>query len=389
MTETGNSIKLRLAGKLQLGCFILTTVISLAGWFALGSEYSIVHNTLTCALVLVAAIIISTIVAKSTSKQIENVIYELDATASEVSQSAGAITSSTYKLAEGTNEQSAAVQETSATMEETASIVRQTAGNTKEAVALAEHAKEEANSGVDSVDKLLEAMGKLARSSEEVQKIIKVIDDMAFQTNILSLNAAVEAARAGDAGKGFAVVAEEVRNLAQRSAQAAQETATLIDGNVGLTKTSVKVSEQVGSELKRIDLSVSKVKELLNEVATASQEQVIATAQISQALAQIDQVVQTQTGVTQNNANSAALLDEYCKKLQSIKVELTSMITDSASAYSSPVRTKKQVHTPYIAPKKLTAGPSERRQASSPKIEEELSGAMAVNPEDVIPLDDF
>ena len=380
--------KLRLGARIILGLAVIIIMIILAAYFFVGPSKPMWENVVGFTCIFVTAVVIGIVAVNSVVKQVDTVIEKLRYTSGRLLDASYTVADSSRKLAEGSAEQSSSVHETSATMEETSSLVQQTTQNTREALALAENAKGEAGEGVDAVSKLLSSMSQLEKSSEEVQRIIKVIDDMAFQTNILSLNAAVEAARAGDAGKGFAVVAEEVRNLAQRSAQAARETAVLIDGNVNLTNEAVSVSGKVGDQLKRIDTSVSKVKELLDEISTASQEQVIAAGQIAQAITQIDQVVQSQSHVAQTTAAGADQLEDYCKELKNVAVELIGIIKDPGSYMHS--NTAAQLGAKGYSSPKLASGPSERRDAPlASKAKQKLPGAVAVNPEDVIPLDDF
>ncbi len=386
----GKSIlnKMKLGVRINIGFFILTVLMLLMSIFWTGKSTSKWDDIFLCIIGLVLSVVFSAIITKSATSQIDSVVKNLNLTSNDLMDASSHLVESSQKLAEGSSEQSASVQETSATMEETSSLVHQTTQNTKEAVSLAEGAKEQAEAGVASVNKLLEAMSQLAKSSEEIQKVIKVIDDMAFQTNILSLNAAVEAARAGDAGKGFAVVAEEVRNLAQRSAQAAQETAVLIDGNVGITKNAVILSEKVGDELNNINGYSIKVKELLHEIATASQEQSIATSQIAQAITQIDHVIQAQSSIAQTSAKDAGMLEEHCDNLRSVMYQLINIVkTPEKSEYGGGA-SHLHLENSRGRQKALASSPrgSERRAHSAPSG---LPGAVAVNPEDIIPLDDF
>ncbi|GBF23096.1 methyl-accepting chemotaxis sensory transducer [Candidatus Gastranaerophilus sp. (ex Termes propinquus)] len=231
-------------------------------------------------------------------------------------------------------------------------------------------------------------MYKLEISSSEVSKIIKVIDDIAFQTNILSLNAAVEAAGAGDAGKGFAVVAEEVRNLAQRSAEAARETSVLIDGNVNLTKSAVRVSAEVGSALKKINSSVSKVKGLLDEISTASQEQVIAVGQIAQAVTQIDHVVQAQSGIAATTSQGANSVRSHCDDLKRITNDLISIVKKADKSLENT--RQKQIGTAKAGEKHGQKAIAQQNHVPTASVEKkQLPGARSVSPNDIIPLDDF
>jgi len=247
--------------------------------------------------------------------RISNLIYN---NVNQIESYSSKLSASSHQLASGSAEQAASIQETSATIEESSAMVRQNTENTKQAAIMARQAREAANKGNSEMSAMIGSMVELKKSSGEIAKIIKVIDDIAFQTNILSLNAAVEAARAGDAGLGFAVVAEEVRNLAQRSAQAAKDTATIIESNIHLSEQGVKVSDHVNVSLEEITSHAQKVSELLEEISVASQEQSQGIAQINQAIAQMQQVVHQSASVADDNASAAEELASHSASMKGL-----------------------------------------------------------------------
>lgn len=299
----------RLAGirvdkyKSQEPISVLITVISLLvlGYLAIGFYLSLVES-------------------------VTKVSEGLAEVADEVNVNTKKLSEDSETLAADNSEQAASIQETAATLEEMTSMVAQNTSNTKQATGLALKAKEAANSGSTDMLELMESMNELKNSSDEIAKIIKVIDEIAFQTNILSLNAAVEAARAGEAGKGFAVVAEEVRNLAQRSAKAAKDTSVIIESNIDLSKKSVLITEKTGEALEEINLQVEKVNEIIKEVAVATEEQAQGISQINVAVNQMSMVTQNNVTVTTNNAHVVRDLSDDVIKMKNTINELLSII---------------------------------------------------------------
>ena len=185
---------------------------------------------------LILGILLAWLITRSITKPINRIIAGLNEGSEQVSSASGQVSSASQSLAEGATEQAAGLQETSSSLEEMSSMTKQNADNAQQASTLAGEARKAANVGTESMNRMNGAIQEIQKSSDETAKIIKVIDEIAFQTNLLALNAAVEAARAGEAGKGFAVVAEEVRNLAMRSAEAAKNTANMIEESVKNSK---------------------------------------------------------------------------------------------------------------------------------------------------------
>lgn len=259
-------------------------------------------NIIVTLLVIFVAIVT---VIKDLVNSMDKITRELSETSDEVSNASSQLDAASQKLAEGTTEQAASIQETSSTLEETSSMVQQNRDNTKQAAFLAQQSKDYAGKSNGQMQKMMEAMEDLKRSSAEISKIIKVIDEIAFQTNILSLNAAVEAARAGDAGKGFAVVAEEVRSLAQRSAQAAKDTTTIIESNISMSEHGAEIAKEVQESIAEIDDQSKKVSELLNEISVATDEQAQGVSQIHKAVAQMEAVLASNAQTAEESASAS------------------------------------------------------------------------------------
>ncbi|WP_297308719.1 methyl-accepting chemotaxis protein, partial [Neptuniibacter sp.] len=223
--------------------------------------------TLIAVIGIALIVIVAIWTAKSVTGPINNIINNLNSGAEQVGSASEQVASASQSLAEGASEQASSLEETSSSLEEMASMTRQNADNTKQANTLASTASGEADKGMRAMNSMSEAMTEIKKSSDDTAKIIKVIDEIAFQTNLLALNAAVEAARAGEAGKGFAVVAEEVRNLAQRSAEAAKDTSALIEGSQKNADGGVKSSEELVEILQNITGGIKKTTDLMAEVS--------------------------------------------------------------------------------------------------------------------------
>lgn len=284
---------------------------------------------------LIFMIALGTIIARAITNPIHNAIGELTTGSSEVSAASSQVEAASQALAEGTTEQAASIQETSSTLEETSSMVQQNNDNTKQAAILAKNAMTFALKSTDEMSVMMSSMEDLKQSSNEIAKIIKVIDEIAFQTNILSLNAAVEAARAGDAGKGFAVVAEEVRNLAQRSAQAAKDTASIIENNITLSENSANIAKNVNESLVQIDGESKKVNELLEEISTATEEQARGINEINKAIHQMEQVMQSNSATADESAAASRELASQAANVNEIVRSLIKLVEGAKAANTS------------------------------------------------------
>jgi methyl-accepting chemotaxis protein len=233
-----------------------------------------------------------------------------------VSAGSATVSDSSTSLAQGASVQAASIQELSASIQEIASKTTLNAENAQTANKLAVDASTDAETGNRQMKEMLGAMDEINNSSGSISKIIKVIDDIAFQTNILALNAAVEAARAGQHGKGFAVVAEEVRNLAAKSASAANDTTSLIEGSMRTVEKGTVIAKKTADALEEIVGKVTKAAGLIEAIALSSEEQAAAIGQINQGINQVSQVIQSTAAMAEESAATSEELSGQAEILQ-------------------------------------------------------------------------
>ena len=265
-------------------------------------------------------------VALQTTKQLRGVAAGLGEGAQQIASASGQIASSSQALAQGASEQAASLEETSSSSQEITSMTQKNAENSKEAAIVMAEVDRHVQAGNRTLEEMVVSMREITASSDKISKIIKVIDEIAFQTNILALNAAVEAARAGEAGMGFAVVADEVRNLAQRSAQAAKDTAALIEESISKSNEGGTKLERVTEVIRAITASAAKVKTLVDEVNLGSQEQSRGIEQISKALGQMDQVTQGTAASAEQSASASQEMSAQAEALHHIVATLRSLV---------------------------------------------------------------
>jgi len=286
-------------------------------------------------LSVLVAIGLSFLVVQRTTKPLNRIITHLTEGATQVTEASSQISTTSQQLAEGASEQASSLEETSSALEEMAAMTRNNANNAKQANDLSGQARDAAQAGDETMGRLNRAMSAINDSSGQISKVIKVIEEIAFQTNLLALNAAVEAARAGEHGKGFAVVAEEVRNLAQRSAEAARETTTLIEGSVHRAREGSEVAQEVGDALGGIVSDVGKISKLINGIAEASAEQAQGVEQVNVAISQMDQVTQSNAAGAEESASAAQELSSQAVAVNDVVRELTHLIGETAATSSS------------------------------------------------------
>ncbi|MDR1964400.1 MAG: methyl-accepting chemotaxis protein [Planctomycetaceae bacterium] len=275
----------------------------------------------------------------------------------QVATGASQVASASESLSQGATESAASIEEITASMSEIGGQTNQNAQNAGEANKLAKAANDSAAVGQDMMKKMIESMALITKNSQDVQKVVKVIDDISFQTNLLALNAAVEAARAGAHGKGFAVVAEEVRNLASRSAKAAAETTQMIENNSKQINEGAEIATQTAEMLNDIVEQSKQVASLVGEIAKASGEQAQGISQVSQGLHQIDAVTQQNTANAEETASISNEMSGQASELQKLigqfrirKLTSKSNTPVMAAPKPSPVIVSKPAPKPLSKP---------------------------------------
>jgi len=331
---------------------------------------------------VVLALLLGFFLARSISRPIIKVTGELRDASKALESASFQVSSSSQELSSGSSELASSIEEMTSSLEELQSIIESNTKNVNQSEHLMQETSAESQKVTERMGELKNQLSDIAGNSKKISKIIKVIDDIAFQTNILALNAAVEAARAGDAGKGFAVVADQVKSLAQKSAEAAKETADLIE----IAIESVAKGESLGSvvvEAQEVAVDkATKVAVLLDEVNRASKEQLKGANQINQAVSQINSVVQATAASSEENASAGEELFSQAESLGGNVNELNRIVTGHLEAITQtavhPDKERKPAakpgapHLPQIAHDIV-----KRPRQDSPR------------PEDVIPLNDF
>ena len=312
-------------------------------------------------LVGLAAAAISFAVLRNASVSLRQIASELLQGSRQVNSASGQVASSSQSLAQGASEQAATLEETSSSATEITAITEKNAENTRNVANSMSETTGLVLSANRNLDEMLHSMQEINGSSEKISKIIRVIDEIAFQTNILALNAAVEAARAGEAGMGFAVVADEVRNLAHRSAQAAKDTASLIEDSIARSGEGGTKLDQVSRSIQEITGSSTRVKTLIDEITVGSDEQTRGIQQIATAVSQMQHITQRNAASAEQSASAGEELAAQAQSLYSIVERLHLLVGGNNSSPS--VRVAKA--DPVAIRSRLTIG---NKSASRPQV---------------------
>jgi len=271
------------------------------------------------------AFVVLRIVARAT-QQLRRTADGLQAATAKLDLESGQMAAGSQSLAQGASHQAASIEETSASSTEVSARARQSAEQMRKANDLVQKAQENFSSADKSLKEMLGAMTDIASASGKVAKVIKTIDEIAFQTNILALNAAVEAARAGEAGAGFAVVADEVRSLAQRSAVAARETATLIEESIASSAGGREKVNRVTESIEAISSHVQQASQCIEQAAAASGEQATGIEQIGRSIVQIERITQETAATANETAEASTRLGSHSSELKEMVVRLAQIV---------------------------------------------------------------
>jgi methyl-accepting chemotaxis protein len=324
--------------------------------------------------------------ALSITRPLNRVIGGLTDGSDQVASAASQVSSASQSLAEGASEQAAGLEETSSSMEEMASMTRKNADNATQANTLMTETGQVVNLANQSMNELTGSMNEISQASEETGKIIKTIDEIAFQTNLLALNAAVEAARAGEAGAGFAVVADEVRNLAMRAAEAAKNTAGLIEDTVKKVKNGTEIVARTNEAFLKVATGSKKSGELVGEIAAASREQAQGIEQVSKAITEMDRVVQQNAANAEESASASEEMNAQAESMKEYVRDLVAIVGGSSNGDGTGT-----VHRATAPAGRL---PGMNRMKALPGVNKGRNKAVTlrtrqeVRPEQVIPLDD-
>ena len=301
---------------------------------ALRSQSMLVNVLMGC--LLIATAFLAVLVVRSIGRTLAAAIREISEGARQIAGAAGQVSRSSQSLAQGASQQAAALEETSASTEEIGSLALRNSEKSRGAAELVAESGQKFDETNLSLNQMVVSMREIAAHSEKISKIIKTIDEIAFQTNILALNAAVEAARAGEAGAGFSIVAEEVRNLSQRCAQAANDITALIAESVAKTGEGKVRVDRVAVAIQAITAQSGKVKILVDEVSSGGAEQARGTGEIAKAVVQMQQVTQTIAAQAEEGAAAAEELHAQSAAMAAVVRGLTRMLEGEPRSSPGP-----------------------------------------------------
>ena len=327
-----------------------------------------------------AIIAVALLITRSIVKPVNRVISNLTMGSDQLDSASNQVSDASQQLAEGTTEQAASLEETASMLDEMLTMTKMNADNAEQANSKSKEVHTAADKSKDSMERMTEVIARIKASSDETAKILKTIDEIAFQTNLLALNAAVEAARAGEAGKGFAVVAEEVRNLAQRSAEAAKNTSKLIEESQQNADNGVVVSGEVSKVLNEIVSGVAEVSETISQLAESSKEQTKGIEQVTAATSDMEQATQANAATAEESSASSEELSAQARELNTV-VRTLQVIVEGGSGSGME-------RGGHITEGHVDAGTMSRSRIPATKHKNVIGMQTNREPNEIIPLDD-
>ena len=368
--------------------------VPLTGWTVMASVpvrelfapvYTL-RNTLLLSgcLFLVVAVVLVFLFARRLTKPIMRVVEGLGESTDQVASASDEVASASQHLARVSSEQAAAIEETSSSLEEVSAMTRRNMENANRTNVSMQGVAKVIDEAKNSMTELTTSMEEISKASEDTRKIIKTIDEIAFQTNLLALNAAVEAARAGEAGAGFAVVADEVRNLAMRAADAAKNTANLIDGTVKKIKGGSEIVSRAGNAFANVADASKQVENLVSEIVAASGEQAQKIEQVNGAMAGMDKMTQENAANSEESASAAEEMNAQTKHMKEYVADLIGLV-EGIKKSKEP---GEAVHTRRTVSARVKNAPHPKRALPGKTPASRKDRAREVPPETLIPFDE-
>ena len=327
-------------------------------------------------VVTILSILLSILIIRSVTASITKAVTTINDGALQISSASDQVASSSTSLAQGASEQASSVEEVSATLEQATAGVTSNTENARQADILAKASTQAAKDGLSKGEELVVSMREVTESASKIANIVKTIDQIAFQVNLLALNAAVEAARAGEHGLGFAVVADEVRNLAQRAANSAKETGTVIEEAVTQIKKGSEIASLASNSFREIEDKAKKVSDLIGEVAMSSREQAEGLNQLGMAMSQIDQITQQVAANSEEaaaaseelNAQAAAAIEAVAALAKIVGIDVNQNVSHQKMSSPRKMELKKDVKHISFNPKHATAKQTPRANRNTDEI---------------------
>jgi methyl-accepting chemotaxis protein len=333
---------------------------------------------------LLIVFVLGIFLSNSITRPINRVVAGLKDGADQVASASTQISSASQHLAEGS------LEETSSSLEEMSSMTKQNADNAGQAKVMMGDARRIVEKVSGHMDEMSKAIVEITKTSEETSRIIKTIDEIAFQTNLLALNAAVEAARAGEAGAGFAVVADEVRNLALRAAEAAKTTNNLIENTIKAVKNGNDLTRMTQEAFKENIAIAGKIGQLVDEIATASQEQAHGIAQVNSAVAEMDKVTQQQAASAEESASASEELNAQAEQMKVFVADLVAVVGGTGNGRGFPGGVQKRKWSSSSADS-ANLPKEDRKQKGKPLIvrdKDRSAKAKSLRPDQALPLEE-